>query len=233
MKSLEQHQHTMGFCDEQRRRHAELWERVTNHRLIDELVDATIPKHVLARYLAQDHRFLDAFVVLLSSAIASANCLSDRIPGCQFLALITGREHTYFERSLDSLGREGDDARAASDGPATTAFADLMRSAAHSSELARMLAVLVVAEWSYQTWGERTLPSLDDGSPFWCREWVELHSGEYFGSVVSYLRGLLDAEAARLSAANDTEALERASSAFARALQLELDFFDQAYDDSS
>jgi thiaminase len=49
---------------------------------------------------------------------------------------------------------------------------------------------------------------------------------------VSYLRGLLNAEAARLSAANDTEALERASSAFARALQLELDFFDQAYDSS-
>ena len=221
----------MCFSDEQRQRHAELWERVTNHRLIDELVNATISKRVLARYLAQDHRFLDAFVVLLASAVANANCLADRIPGCQFL-LITGRENTYFERSLAALGDEADVACAAPDGPATTAFCDLMRGAASSSELVRMLAVLVVAEWSYQTWGERKSPSLRDDSPFWCREWVELHSGDYFGSVVSYLRGLLDAEAARLSAANDTAALDRAASAFSQALQLELDFFEQAYDSS-
>ena len=45
----------MAFCDEQRQRHAELWARVTNHRLIDQLVNNSIPKPVLARYLAQDH----------------------------------------------------------------------------------------------------------------------------------------------------------------------------------
>ena len=37
--------------------------------------------------------------------------------------------------------------------------------------------------------------------PFYFREWIDLHSGEYFGSVVSYLRGLLDSEAPALSKA--------------------------------
>ena len=226
----------MGFCDEQRQIHADLWSRVTNHRLIDQLVDNTIPKRVLSRYLAQDHRFLDAFVILLASTVACANCLSDRIPGCQFLALITGRENTYFERSLDALGDEATFAMEAPDGPATIGFCSLMRETAYSSDFASMLAVLVVAEWSYQDWGERVLPSLDedkDDVPFWCREWVELHSGPYFGSVVTYLRGLLDDEATRLSATSDGDAaLERAATAFAKALQLELDFFEQAYDDA-
>ncbi|KAL3815965.1 hypothetical protein ACHAXA_008924 [Cyclostephanos tholiformis] len=220
----------MGFCDEQRQRHAELWSRVTNHRFIDELLYDTISKPVLSRYLSQDHRFLDAFVVLLASVIANANNLQDRIPGCQFMALITGRENTYFDRSLRALGDDGEMAISDPDGRATTAFCDLMRDAASSGELARMLSVLVVAEWSYQTWGERVLPMLNDDMPFYCKEWVMLHSGEYFGSVVKYLRGLLDAEADRLRAASDADALERAAHAFERALHLELDFFEQAYE---
>jgi thiaminase/transcriptional activator TenA len=42
-------------------------------------------------------------VVLLVSIIAKAQCLEDRIPGCQFLAMITGTENTYFERSFKAL----------------------------------------------------------------------------------------------------------------------------------
>jgi thiaminase/transcriptional activator TenA len=220
----------MGFCDEQRERHADLWSRVTNHRLIDELLDDAISKRVLSRYLSQDHRFLDAFVVLLSSAISHVNTLRDRIPGCQFLALITGRENTYFERSLDALGDDAKMAIYEPDGRATKGFCDLMRESARSGELASMLSVLVVAEWSYQTWGERVLHTLSDDMPFYCREWVLLHSGEYFGSVVDYLKKLLDDEAIRLMASSDDDALGRAAFAFEQTLRLELDFFEQAYE---
>ena len=42
-----------------------------------------------------------------------------------------------------------------------------------------------------------------------------MHSGPYFGSVVAYLRGLLDDEAMRLSATSDGDAaLERVATAF-------------------
>ena len=110
-----------------------------------------------------------------------------------------------------------------------------MRETAHSSDLASMHLVLAVAEWSYQDWGERILPLLDNkiDVPFRCREWVELHSGPYFGSVVAYLRKMLNDEATRLSATSDSDAvLERAAAAFAKALQLELNFFEQAYDNA-
>ena len=80
----------MRFTEELRESAGSQWERVVNHKFTDELAEGTIDRAVLKRYLIHDHRFLDAFVVLLSSVIAKARNLSDRIPGCQFLALITG-----------------------------------------------------------------------------------------------------------------------------------------------
>ena len=65
-----------------------------------------------------------------------------------------------------------------------------MRRAAASGELHAMLAVLVVAEWSYLSWGERVVPR--DGLSFLHLEWIDLHRGDYFASVIAYLRGQLD-----------------------------------------
>jgi thiaminase/transcriptional activator TenA len=67
------------------------WDRVVNHKFTNELASGNIDREVLKRYLIQDFRFLDSFVILLSSIIANARCLSDRIPACQFLALVTGQ----------------------------------------------------------------------------------------------------------------------------------------------
>ena len=64
--------------------------------------------------------------------------------------------------------------------------------------------------------------------PFTCREWVDLHSGEYFGSVVEYLRGLLDEAAATMTPAERAAVEVR----FLAAVDIELAFFDAAYEDS-
>lgn len=199
------------------------WDAVIKHKFTDELAAGTITDGALSRYLVQDHRFLDSFVVLLASMVAGAPKLADRIPGCQFLALITGRENTYFERSFEALGVDEATRTSTPDAEPTKAFNALMREAAKAS-YPEMLAVLVVAEWSYQSWGERVLP-VAVNEPFTCREWVDLHSGEYFGSVVEYLRGLLDATEATLSEA-ERAAVERA---FLKAVDIEFAFFENAY----
>ena len=213
----------LSFTESLREEAGSNWTAVIAHKFTDELAAGSISKDVLTRYLIQDHRFIDAFVVLLSSMVAAAPTLKDRIPGAQFLGLITGKENTYFERSFEALGVTEVE-RAVPNAPVQAAFEGLMRDAAHSGSLASMLAVLVVAEWSYQSWGERVLP-VSVAEPFWCREWVDLHSGEYFGSVVGYLRGLLDRVIPTLPPAE----VEAARAYFACAVQLELVFFDQAY----
>jgi len=213
-----------GFTDAMRREAGARWDSIVNHPFTTELGAGTIPEAAMRKYCIQDHRFLDAFVVLLSSMVAHAPSLADRIPGCQFLALITGKENTYFERTLDALGVTAEQRASVPDEPCTTAFKTLMRDAAASGSLVEMLSVLVVCEWSYQSWGERVLAT-SAAEPWWCQEWVALHSGDYFGSVVSYLRELLDREAAKM---NDAE-LAGAKARFMQTVEVENAFFEMAF----
>ena len=215
----------MKFSEELREATGEQWSLVINHRFTNELADGTIDRSCLKRYLIQDHRFLDSFVVLLSSIVAHARSLSDRIPGCQFLGLITGKENTYFERSFEKLGVTQEDRETIPDAPCTIGFCNLMREVAKSGNLGEMLAVIVVCEWSYLCWGEQVVETTvrDD---FVTYEWVDLHSGDYFRSVVNYLRGLLDQEGDLI----DQRGRDACKKRFLEAVELEQEFFDFAYD---
>lgn len=194
-------------------------------RVKDALYHSHIISAVLKKYLIQDHRFLDAFVVLLAGIIANARSLDDRIPGCQFLAMITGKENTYFNRSFEKLGCSEEERANIPDAAVTVGFCNLMRDVALNGTLGEMLSVIVVAEWSYQSWGEKVLPNTNRDD-FTTYEWVDLHSGQYFAEVVSYLRGLLDKEGELL----DDGEKSKCEEAFLRAIQLEEDFFEMAYD---
>jgi thiaminase/transcriptional activator TenA len=133
-----------------------------------------------------------------------------------------GKENTYFDRSLEKLGaKENKDIP---DAPPTTAFCNLMIEVSRSGNLCEMLAVIVVCEWSYLSWGERVLPKTKRHD-FEKYEWVDLHSGEYFAGVVSYLRGLLDKEFELLT----DQDREKCRKRFMEAVQCEEDFFDFAY----
>jgi len=210
------------------------WTKATEHPMTDAIAEGSISKGAMIHYLVQDHKFIDAFVVLLASMIAKAPSLADRIPGAQFLALITGKENTYFERSLTSLGVDMKHVAMEPQSPAAAEFITLMRKAAESGDFGQMLAVLVAAEWTYLTWGTRVLPSAlaaqdnEDHVPFWCMEWIELHSGIEFEQVVEYLRGLLDSHASTLV----KEDQEKIAETFFYAVELEVKFWDEAFHSS-
>ena len=48
------------------------WSQAVQHRFVNELFAGAVPDEVMARYLIQDHRFLDSFLVMLGAALASA-----------------------------------------------------------------------------------------------------------------------------------------------------------------
>jgi len=225
------------FTDELRIKAGDQWDRVIHHRFTKELAKAGTGEHgtsdgiddnyvfkqkILKPYLIQDHRFLDSFVVLLASIIACVPTLQDRIPGCQFLALITGSENNYFERSFTKLGVTNEE-RSIDKTPnadVTTRFCTLMRDVAKYGHLEEMLAVIVVCEWSYLSWATIVLQEDDEREKqqqqqqqqqggneklsrinrddFMTYEWITLHSGTEFESVVNYFRELLDREGNKL-----------------------------------
>jgi thiaminase/transcriptional activator TenA len=245
---------TMRFTEELRDAAGDQWDRIINHKFTKDLAVGTIDRECLKKCkltesicvddvennnrvlkyflflyqyhttdLIQDHRFLDSFVVLFASIVAKARSLEDRIPGCQFLALIVGKENTYFERSFEALGVTMEERQNIPDAPCTAAFCNLMREVASTGSLAEMLAVVVVCEWSYLSWGELVLDSTVR-EDFFCYEWVDLHSGDYFTSVINYLRGLLDKELEYLNESEKAACKNR----FLQTVQLEEDFFDLA-----
>jgi thiaminase (transcriptional activator TenA) len=215
---------TSSFSEELRQATAEQWDRVVTHRFSTELAEGTIDRNVLARYLVQDHRFLDAFVVLLASMVASARCLADRIEGCQFLAVLTGQENTYFERAFVCLQLSNEDRLETPNADVTDRFLNLMRTVSNAGTLGEKLAVLCVCEWTYLSWGQRVHVATKRVD-FCCYEWVDLHSGQYFESVVAYLRRLLDQEGEQLDDAGRQACRRR----FLETLQLEEEFFEYAY----
>eukprot|EP00635_Sarcinochrysidales_sp_CCMP3193_P008223 CAMPEP_0118896650 /NCGR_PEP_ID=MMETSP1166-20130328/4415_1 /TAXON_ID=1104430 /ORGANISM="Chrysoreinhardia sp, Strain CCMP3193" /LENGTH=215 /DNA_ID=CAMNT_0006835709 /DNA_START=15 /DNA_END=662 /DNA_ORIENTATION=+ len=190
------------------------WRAITEDPFTDALAAGTLPRERMVTYLVQDHRFVDAFSVLLCSMLSKVT-LQDRIFGSQFLAAILSEENTYFERSFVALKATPEE-RSAPTAAATAAFAELMRSS--QTKLHTTLAVLVVCEWSYLDWGERVAPKAD--LPFFFAEWITLHSGPDFRNVVSYLRNLLDG--LDLSPAD----LDETRAAFHRAVKCEKDFWD-------
>ena len=57
------------------------WTSITTDSFVEQLAAGTLDNSTLARYLVQDHKFVDAFMVLLASMVAHAPTLEDRVPG--------------------------------------------------------------------------------------------------------------------------------------------------------
>jgi thiaminase (transcriptional activator TenA) len=99
----------------------------------------------------------------------------------------------------------------------------MMRTATQSGRYEQMLAVLVVAEWSYLEWARpdtEKAPNL----PFWYGGWFSLHAGDGFEAVVAYLRSQLDHTWEGLS----PERRAAVETTFCQTVALEVTFFDAA-----
>ena len=91
------------------------WSHAVGHRFVKELFAGAVPDAVMARYLIQDHRFLDSFLTLLGAVLASADMFEAKLRFARFIGMVSGEENTYFLRAFEALGvtRTGERASAA------------------------------------------------------------------------------------------------------------------------
>ena len=123
------------------------WSRAVEHRFVKELFTGAVLDAVMARYLIQDHRFLDSFLLLLGAALAAADTFEARLCFGRFIGMVSGEENTYFLRAFEALGVTGDTRAADPDTLPTAGFKAIMLEAAETRSYAAALSVLVVAEW--------------------------------------------------------------------------------------
>ena len=199
------------------------WSASVGHRFAAELLSGTLPDAVMARYLIQDHRFLDAFLALLGAAMAEADTFRARIRLGRFAGMISGEENTYFLRAFEALG-VGEATRSATpDTAATAGFKAVMMEAASARSYPVALSVLTVAEWLYLDWAGRAASPLPQH--FIHREWITLHDNPAFRDFVDFLRAELD----RVGPSEQA----RCTDFFRRTVALERAFFDAAYPDDA
>lgn len=208
------------FSDELREAHREKWDAAVGHRFVQELFSGTIDDGVMAGYLVQDYRFLDSFLQLLGAAMSTADELAPRLRLSQFIGEVAGDENTYFLRSFEALGVTDEQRDNTPDTAACAGFTGLMREAAETRSYAAALGVLVVAEWLYLDWA--TNAPKERPESFVHNEWIELHDYPEFHELVEFLRGEVD----RVGPDN-REVVEEY---FGRAVALELDFFNNSYE---
>lgn len=208
-----------GFVESLLAENAEGWNACVQHRYVNEILAGTISDEVMGRYLVQDHRFIDAFVTLVGGAVASADQFESRLRLGRFLGMVCSDENDYFIRSFAALGI-GEERHAIPDAVPTAGFKALMKEAAATRSYAAIMAVLNVAEGLYLDWAQR----LDGPMPqnFIHAEWIELHDNPFFVDFVNFLKTELD----RVG----PQEAEIARDFFKRAVDLELAFFNAAYE---
>jgi thiaminase/transcriptional activator TenA len=80
------------------------WSHAVGHLFVEELFAGAVPDAVMARYLIQDHHFLDSFLTLLGAVLASADTFEAKLRFARFIGIVSGEENTYFLRAFEALG---------------------------------------------------------------------------------------------------------------------------------
>jgi thiaminase/transcriptional activator TenA len=199
------------------------WSQAVGHRFVTELYAGAVPDAVMARYLIQDHRFLDSFLTLLGAALAGADSFEARLRFGRFIGTVASEENTYFLRAFAALGVSETRRASEPDTEPSAGFKAIMREAAATRRYAAALAVLVVTEWLYLDWASRAPQPRPDN--FVHAEWIALHDNPGLRGFVDFLRAELD----RVGPAE----AELCRDFFRRTVALERAFFDAAYADRS
>ncbi|AXG09246.1 TenA family protein [Haloplanus rubicundus] len=208
------------FTDWLRERSEPDWSAAVDGRFVRELGDGTISDAVFRRYLQQDYAFVETLTGTFGHALGDAPSMAAKGRLADFLGTLTSEENDYFERSFEALSGDPD----AHPDATTRAFIDLLERAARQGGYAETLAVLVPAEWVYETWATGI-----DSRPaaFYLDEWIELHANPAFVDFVAWLRAELDREGAAVS----TRRQRRLDALFGRTVELERAFFEAPYGD--
>ncbi|WP_121741206.1 TenA family protein [Natronorubrum halophilum] len=225
------------FTDWLRERADPAWTDAVAHPFTRELGAGTLPEAAFAEYLVQDYAFVNDLVGVFGYAVGQAPEMAAKRSLVEFLDTITDDEDDYFERSFNALEVPEPRHRDPELAEPTAAFIDLLGRAAREGGYAETLAVLVPAEWIYERWAVAAVeahadpaadgpPSAGTDLPFYYAEWIDLHATEGFRAFVDWLRGQLDIVGPELSPRRQA----RVESLFRRTVDLEVAFFDSAYE---
>jgi thiaminase/transcriptional activator TenA len=199
---------------------SDLWDRnkdlaavCLEHAFVRRLAEGSLPLECFKAYVAQDAYFLEAFARAYALALAQS---PDRQGLQQFHALIAGVLEELKLHSDYAL-RWGVDLSHVEPAPATLAYTDFLLATAALTSVGETCAAMTPCMRLYAYLGQSLadVATPPGANPF--HEWIDTYSSPEFESLATTLEELLNRYA---------EGTEAVRTAYRRALQLELAFFD-------
>lgn len=199
------------------------WQSSVGHRFVSELANDQISDAAYARYLVLDYAFLDILVAHVGQAVMTAPSMIEKRKYAGFLGVLTGDEDNYFLRSFEAMGIDEKVWRTLSFHPLLTGFRDVMLNQEQPT-YASALAALLPVEWIYLSWAK----SVEDHTParFYLKEWIDLHTDPGFEAFVLWMAAEMD----RIGPTLSVDERQRVQTIFNRTVELEVAFFDAAYE---
>ncbi|MBX6748511.1 MAG: TenA family protein [Micromonosporaceae bacterium] len=191
---------------------ADLAEAALRHPFVRGIADGTLDRDRYVAYLAQDAIYLEAFARAYALALAAA---PDRAGVEAFAALISGvRDELRLHDGV--AARWGIDMASVQPAPATLAYTNFLLATAATRDVGTICAAMTPCMRLYAYLGRSLAETAEPGA---YREWIDTYAAPEFEELARTLEGLLD----RYVRDHGT-----AATAYRRAMQLEVAFFDAA-----
>lgn len=207
----------MSFTTEQIERVQPLWDRMLNHRFLQETRDGTIAHETFATWMRQDYLFVEAAIPFIAAMLPKAprehwEPLTNVIPMLQ-------KELGLFRERAEAAGVEMTNLR-----PSFTnhAYIQFLIATVYRATYAEAYTVLYAAEKCYHESWLVVKRGIDPESPWY--PFVENWAGDAFAEYVAYLEGELN----KLAAAAGSAQRARMAELFELTVRYEIAFWEMA-----
>ena len=198
------------------RSHRNLAEACLEHPFVRGIASGDLPRGSFEFYVGQDAFFLESFARAYALALAKA---PDSSSMYTFLELLDGAlEELHLHRKY---AEEWEIDLHPEPAFATRAYTDFLLRVAWSEPVDCIMAAMMPCMRLYAYLGQSLQPDLKPGSPY--LDWVETYSSSGFEALASRLEELFDEHA------GDQKRIGRAELHYHTAMELEIGFFQQAY----
>lgn len=188
-----------GFTGELWQAAAPIEARILAHPFLLGLTDGSLPEPVFRTYVIQDSHYLKGFARALAFAAGRTTDEQETV----FLATAAAEtitvEHELHAGFISDFGLNPDDVAAAPHAPTTTAYVDFLLARTAAGSAGEGIAAVLACFWIYREVG-RSLISEGSPDPRYQR-WIDTYASEEFSAQVDQLLDLVDARAARSTAA--------------------------------
>lgn len=198
-----------------------IWERIFEHPFVIELYTGILPVEKFKYYLLQDYSYLITMAKCFALIAAKADYEVART-SLELAYLDATTEMANYEKLLEKLGLNIEDAVRTEPSPTNTAYMNFLLSTCALADPIEALIALLPCFWSYMEIAERHREKLRDNKNDLYVKWAQVYLSKEYLNIVEKLKRIINYNASRVN-------YNVARRLFITASKFEYLFWDMAY----